>query len=140
MDRQTQTAGDTTTHQPVYAGMNLDTATFTGNDILFGGRDDDILIAGAGDDWVDGGTERTSPLYYFCHIDPAWSAEYPVGIHQTRDHAGESSPERDLDSGIQLPEMAFASENRVMKRTVSSEHTKVSRRGTPTNGMWRRAA
>ncbi|MBK9956585.1 MAG: hypothetical protein IPP18_16240 [Rhodocyclaceae bacterium] len=55
VDRQTQTAGDTTTYQPVYAGMNLDTATFTGNDTVHAGGGDDWVLAGAGDDWVDGG-------------------------------------------------------------------------------------
>ena len=44
---------------------------------------DDIVVARA---------RLVSPVYYFCHIDPAWSDEYPAGIHQTRDHAGDFSP------------------------------------------------
>ena len=166
VDRQTQTAGDTTTYQPVYAGMNLDTATFTGNDTVHAGGGADWVLAGAGDDWVDGGQgndvifgntgadilqggtgddvidgDNRERIYYFrlivLHNRSGYSA---VGIHQTRGHAGGSSPERDLDSGIHLPEMAFTLESCVMKRTVSNEQTKVRHGGAPADDAWRRAA
>ncbi|MBK9956589.1 MAG: hypothetical protein IPP18_16260 [Rhodocyclaceae bacterium] len=110
------------------------------SDLIDGQGGNDWVLAGAGDDWVDGGTERTSPSYYLCHIDSAWPAEYPAGIHQTSDHAGNSSPERDLDSGIHLPEVTFALESCVMKRTVSNEQTKVRHGGAPADDAWRRAA
>ena len=146
--------------------MNLDTATFTGNDTVHAGGGDDWVLAGAGDDWVDGGQgndvifgnigadilqggtgddvidgDNRERIYYFrlivLHNRSGYSA---VGIHQTRGHAGGSSPERDLDSGIHLPEMAFTLESCVMKRTVSNEQTKVRRGGTPANGVWKMAA
>jgi Ca2+-binding RTX toxin-like protein len=55
MDRQTQTVGDITTYKWVYTGMDLDTATFSGNDTVYAGGGIDWVFAGAGDDWVDGG-------------------------------------------------------------------------------------
>lgn len=166
MDRQTQTAGDTTTYKPVYAGMNIDTATFTGNDTVYAGGGADWVLAGAGDDWVDGGQgndvifgntgadilqggtgddvidgDNRERIYYFRLIVPHNRSGYSAaGIHQTRDHAGNSSPERDSIPGPHGLAGWLGLENRGMKRMAGSRQTKVRHGGTPANGVWKMAA
>lgn len=111
------------------------------SDLIDGQGGNDILSGADGNDKLLGGARRASPAHYFRHIYMAWPDGYSAGIHQTRDHAGDSSPERDLDSGIQLPEVTFALESCVMKKIViSGRQTKVSRGGAPNNEPWKLAA
>lgn len=100
----------------------------------------DLVSGGDGNDKLLGGAGRASPVYYFCHIDLTWPAEYPAGIHQTRDHAGDPSPERDSIPSPHGPTGLFGLENRGMNRMAESEQTKVRHGGTPANSVWKMAA